>query len=303
MQPFELARRDPSLLRRAVAFFHASGDVLHYDHVESLHQCVFLKPQWLVDLMAALVRHDLEARLSSLDEAVVLPADLQLSQVAQIGAQFLSQGILDERLLGPILWAALEPDVTTEPGLIAELLALMVHMGICSPWTPSSDGGPQWLVPLRLPAERATLPQDWLEVTGDADASTAVGWVLEFGAAASILSGCVGQLLAHCTAMAGLSGRTVNWLTGLHARISTTGHSSFPFVLTIEQSGPHMVLRAHAAAGDAHVVLLQALPMFENNMPSLMQDRWPGCSPGAHVILPGPMTSSVDQRWQSASIV
>ena len=126
--------------------------MLHYDHVESLRHRVFLKPQWPVGVMAALVRHDLEARLSAMDDAAVLPTDLDAAQVQELGALFLTRGVLDERLL-PVLWAQMEPDVTAEPALVAELLALMVHMGICSPWTPSADGSPQWLVPLRLPAE------------------------------------------------------------------------------------------------------------------------------------------------------
>eukprot|EP01046_Picozoa_sp_COSAG06_P045020 COSAG06_NODE_6159_length_3076_cov_9.513432_3_plen_379_part_00 len=73
MGPFELARRDPSLLRRAVAFFAASGDVLHYSGIEALRDRVFLRPLWVSDLMAALVRHDLDERLAMLgDEGTML---------------------------------------------------------------------------------------------------------------------------------------------------------------------------------------------------------------------------------------
>ena len=124
------------------------------------------------------------------------------------------------------------------------------------------------LVPLRLPAERAELPQEWVQVAGDGADSSAtasfVGRLLDFGAA-RIPSGCTGQVLAHCTAMAGLSGQTVNWNTGLHALLRSTGHSSFSFVLTIEQSGPQTIaLRARvASSADAHAVLLQSVVMFE----------------------------------------
>ena len=268
MAPFELARRDPSLLRRAVAFFVASGDVLHYSGIEALRDRVFLRPLWVSDLMAALVRHDLDERLAMLgDEGTMLPAGTTAAQAMKWAGLYTSRGILDERLL-PILWADVQPDVTAEAGLISELVQLLVHMGICSPWTPSADGDAQWLVPLRLPAERAELPQEWVQVAGDADDSSAtasfVGRLLDFGAA-RIPSGCTGQVLAHCTLMAGLSGQTVNWNTGLHALLRSTGHSSFPFMLTIEQSGPQTIaLRARVASStDAHAVLLQSVAMFE----------------------------------------
>eukprot|EP01046_Picozoa_sp_COSAG06_P045021 COSAG06_NODE_6159_length_3076_cov_9.513432_4_plen_410_part_01 len=220
--------------------------------------------------------------------------------------------------------------MTAEAGLISELVTLLVHMGICSPWPPSADGGAQWLVPLRLPAERAELPQEWMQVAGDAADSSAaasfVGRLLDFGAA-RIPSGCTGQVLAHCTAMAGLSGQTVNWNTGLHALLRSTGHSSFPFMLTIEQSGPQTIaLRARvASSADAHAVLLQSVAMFEvrtfsafvfsalvlsacqlvsfspcvvcmrilraqEQMLSLITSKWPGCSPVAFTLLPGPMS-------------
>ena len=98
----------------------------------------------------------------------------------------------------------------------------------------------------------------------------------------------MGQLLAHCTAMAGLSGQIVNWLMGLHIRHHSTGHSSFPFALTIEQSTPHTILlRVRVDAEDAHSVLLDSIAMFQEQMLSLITR--PGCSLKSYTVLPGPM--------------
>ena len=132
LAPFVLARQDPSLLQRTVAFLSATGDVLHYGHVEALRDRVFLRPQWLVDCMAALVRHDLEPRLAALGDDSLLPDGLTAEQAQAFGQLFVSRGILDKRLL-PVLWADLQPDVTAEPGLLDALVALMVTAKTADP--------------------------------------------------------------------------------------------------------------------------------------------------------------------------
>ena len=54
-------RKDPELLRRAIRFLGITGEVLcpDYEHAPALAERVFLRPQWLVDGMKELVRHDL----------------------------------------------------------------------------------------------------------------------------------------------------------------------------------------------------------------------------------------------------
>eukprot|EP01049_Picozoa_sp_SAG25_P012796 SAG25_NODE_1816_length_2296_cov_1.573054_1_plen_524_part_10 len=151
-------------------------------------------------------------------------------------------------------------------------------------------------MPLRLPVDPVPLPSDWEAVAGDpatipSASSTFVGRLLDFGAA-RIPSGCVGQVLAHCTALAGMAGETVTWKHGLHARLQSTGHRSMAFVLTIEQSGPQkLLLRARAAAADAHDVLLHAVASFQAEILALVATKFPGCSVAVHVLLPAPMSS------------
>eukprot|EP01043_Picozoa_sp_COSAG02_P105598 COSAG02_NODE_41590_length_393_cov_0.608844_1_plen_70_part_10 len=45
----QLLEEDPQLLNRAMLFLRARGSVLYYDHVPTLRDRVFIRPQWLVD--------------------------------------------------------------------------------------------------------------------------------------------------------------------------------------------------------------------------------------------------------------
>jgi hypothetical protein len=54
---------------------------------------VFLQPQWLVDVMKALVHHDLKGRLDAVG------AGTAEANVTSLGAEFLHTGTLDRRLL------------------------------------------------------------------------------------------------------------------------------------------------------------------------------------------------------------
>ena len=67
-----------------VTFFAASGDVVHCNGIEALRDRVFLWPLWVSDLMAALVRHDLDERLAMLgDEGTMLPAGTTAAQAME----------------------------------------------------------------------------------------------------------------------------------------------------------------------------------------------------------------------------
>jgi hypothetical protein len=67
-------QRDSGLLGRAMMYLRLTGEVLchAYDlhHVEQ-RQRVFLRPQWLVDVMKEFVRHDFEERLGRIDPSAV----------------------------------------------------------------------------------------------------------------------------------------------------------------------------------------------------------------------------------------
>lgn len=316
LEPYRLVQTDPSLLRRAVAYFRATGDVLYYDQSEELRNTVFLQPQWLVgelcchlcvlnnpiqqlyllnttmhvsDVWKELVRHDLRAKVAELNVSTsLLPDGLSVALVQELGAQFVNRGILDERLL---VW--IWDEVTSDAGLIGQLLALCVHMNICSAWCPSADGGTQWLVPLRLPDDPLPLPEQWAADGGDAalpsSACSFVGRLLDFGSG-GIPSGLVGQVMAHITVLASSTGEPLNWKSGMHARLVSTGHSRMAFVISIEADDHKLALRARVAVPDAHAVLLQAVSLFQADALWLISSKWPGCSVATYVALPGPMT-------------
>jgi hypothetical protein len=101
--------KDPALLHRAMLFLRLTGKVLYHqmEHTPdgqadllqggapSSEQRVFLQPQWLVDVMKALVHHDLQCRLDDVDAA----SEANGANVKLLGAQFLHTGTLDRRLL------------------------------------------------------------------------------------------------------------------------------------------------------------------------------------------------------------
>ena len=86
-------RKDPELLRRAMTFLGITGEVLNpqYDQAPTLAERVFLRPQWLVDIMKELVHHDL--RLVG-----TLVRRPQSRTDDGVGSALLQQGVLDRRL-------------------------------------------------------------------------------------------------------------------------------------------------------------------------------------------------------------
>ena len=232
LAPFALAKKDPSLLQRAVAFLSASGDVLHYGHVEALRDRVFLRPQWLVDCMAALVRHDLEPRLAALHDDSLLPDGLAAEQAQELGRLFVERGVLDRSccVLGRIC------SRTSARSRAARCAGGADGDGWDhSPWTASETTAR----PLAGAAAGADgpvpLPPEWA-VAGDPrrfrppPAPSSVGCsTLERRA---FRRAC--RQVLYCT-LVGMTGETL--VEGRAAHSAQHGATSLPFVLTIEQSG------------------------------------------------------------------
>ena len=102
VRSYSKVQEDPELLDRAMRYLRLTGQVLYHAaglDAESSER-VFLRPQWLVDVMKALVHHDLRRRLDT-----DAPTD---TVVKQLGHEFLHSGTLDRRLL-PWLWRDLRP--------------------------------------------------------------------------------------------------------------------------------------------------------------------------------------------------
>ena len=103
---------DPELLNRAMLFLRARGAVLYYDHVPALRDRVFIRPQWLVDVIKELVRHDLQEQIGLLD-----PCFDDVEATRQLAQEFLESGILRAGLL-PWLWRELDPPVGHDRALV-----------------------------------------------------------------------------------------------------------------------------------------------------------------------------------------
>ena len=95
------ARKDPELLQRAMTFLGITGEVLNpqYEQAPALAERVFLRPQWLVDIMKELVHHDLHVLVEQ-----ITPEDTSNPELMkELGKLFCNRGVLDRRLL-PWLW-------------------------------------------------------------------------------------------------------------------------------------------------------------------------------------------------------
>jgi hypothetical protein len=144
-------RKDPGLLERAMAYLRVTGEVLCHQtdlhHVEQRER-VFLRPQWLVDVMKALVHHDLGSRL---DKVLANPdPDVDGAMVTTLGQQFMLTGELDRRLL-PWIWCELEPPVGRDTDKINFLVSLLVKLGLLAELPDSAGQHQRWLLPMRLP--------------------------------------------------------------------------------------------------------------------------------------------------------
>eukprot|EP01050_Picozoa_sp_SAG11_P014944 SAG11_NODE_1890_length_4110_cov_3.484418_2_plen_1196_part_00 len=159
-------QRDPALLRRALAFLRVTGEVLYYEQVPAIAETVFIRPQWLVDVMKELVRHDLPQLVAQLAETADASAQLTAGLVSEADAlrlqaeaiEFSETGVATEAVL-TWLWrraAVLQAD--SKPELARQLVALLCQLSVVLEWRPGNNSGgePHWLVPLRLPAKPLT---------------------------------------------------------------------------------------------------------------------------------------------------
>ena len=109
---------DADLVRRAMLFLDITGEVLcpQYAHAPALAERVFLRPQWIIDVMKELVHHDLHTQVEQVDPAQ--------QQVRDLGQLFCVKGVLDRRLL-PWLWRNLPFPLSQKDDEISFLLELL----------------------------------------------------------------------------------------------------------------------------------------------------------------------------------
>ena len=143
-------RKDPELLRRAMRFLEITGEVLfpHYSHKPALAERVFLRPQWLVDIMKYLVHHDLEDKVEKITTELSADATSNPVLMKELGKKFCSKGVLDRRLLG-WLWRELPFPLTQSEAEVSFVLELLTQLGLLTLLPQQEE--PIWLLPLRLP--------------------------------------------------------------------------------------------------------------------------------------------------------
>ena len=126
-RPSAKVRQEPKLLRRAILFLGIVGEVLCPGSEQPgsvLSERVFLRPQWLVDVMKEFVRHDLRIKVDTIDSSQT--ADV--IQVKALGQLFCDKGVLDRRLL-PWLWRDLPFPLAQKSDEIDFLLGLLTELG------------------------------------------------------------------------------------------------------------------------------------------------------------------------------
>ena len=171
-------RNDPKLLRRAMAFLGITGEVLRpvYEHAPVLAERVFLRPQWLVDVMKELVHHDLHTAVEKIGAGKTSDS----VPVKELGQLFCNKGVLDRRLLD-WLWRDLPFPLTQSESEVSFVLELLTQLGLLTLLPQQED--PVWLLPLRLP------PKDLKATASVAMAQAKFSAFLSRMGAASVLHG------------------------------------------------------------------------------------------------------------------
>ena len=72
--------------------------IFHESEQRPLRERVFLEPQRLVNVMKELMHHDLSSRCSIAVEQLPNVHELEVSEVMQLGGEFVRHGVLDRRL-------------------------------------------------------------------------------------------------------------------------------------------------------------------------------------------------------------
>eukprot|EP01050_Picozoa_sp_SAG11_P004316 SAG11_NODE_273_length_11315_cov_38.599412_5_plen_1009_part_00 len=274
-------QQDPPLLRRAMAYLRATGDVLYYEDVPALADLVFIKPLWLVDVMKELVRHDLGSIIGSmagggngaLVGAVVRAAEAEQLRLQASAKWFVQEGVVRLPVL-KWLWeraGILQPD--SAHLLPMQLVQLLRRLSIVLDWRPGEeDQVAQWLMPLRLP-QQVMLPPSWSEGLA---AASAVGRQYDFGG--YVPAGLIAVLLhSVATVIADPVSITSLWRTGLVASLDLGGATRrrVEVALTVVD-GAGVRFEARSPAADDHQALLKAMRRFEDVMHRILAQRWRG---------------------------
>ena len=267
---------DPELVRRAMLYLRITGKVLchDYEHVRfdtvsaaqssDLRDRVFLRPQWLVDVMKEFVHHNLAAQVEEIDPSVVSDA----VEVQRLGRDFASRGVLDKRLL-PWLWRNLEPQVVDDEDQIAFLVSLLEQLGLLTR-QPRSDP-PQWLLPLRLSEKR--LSEISLVEFGGGSEGDEVGRVHDFHQ--PIPSGFVAVVLSRCAVLCGTE--TEIWRQALSTTLAGEDDTQMQ-VIVCQDGMSRIVFKARCDAGKHHPLLFEQLQHFEETLQNVIKEKWPGCT-------------------------
>eukprot|EP01043_Picozoa_sp_COSAG02_P043063 COSAG02_NODE_3718_length_6328_cov_3.336009_3_plen_379_part_01 len=253
------------------------GDEDDYEgrEVASLPGRVFLRPQYLVDVMKEFVHHDLDQQLRTID-----PEDqfgtLLGEEVEVLAELFLRRGKLSLELL-PWLWRNLNPPIASDDET-HYLMDLLEQQGLLTP-VPHSNPR-QWLLPMRVPSiQPAKLP--WRH-SDDGSASIIVTRYMEFHQ--PVPSGMLAVAISRFAKIAGPD--TQIWRAAILTRMRGLHGAEIEIGAYQEgRSGVAFVARCKAEAhGCTHHDLLDKLRLFEGELYDVIAAQWPGSSVTVYVV-------------------
>lgn len=139
------------ILTQITQHLHNIGKLLWFSESRGLKEFVFLKPEWLLEVLKAIYRHDLLEAQFSPDEYGFKLVGLGANKFDRLKREFLSKGVLDKDYLRCILWP-LYPTVDLNKQFLHLTTLLMNHfeLGYIQPRTFAEDG-PLSLKELRRP--------------------------------------------------------------------------------------------------------------------------------------------------------
>eukprot|EP01043_Picozoa_sp_COSAG02_P006525 COSAG02_NODE_187_length_30377_cov_3.636271_2_plen_1415_part_00 len=290
-------RKDHELLRRAMTFLGSTGEVLcpRAQVGSTLAQRVFLRPQWLVDVMREFVRHDLEEQLERFcaeqrqrGAAAVSSAD----EIDSLGRQFLRRGLLHRELL-PWLWRDLRPSVVDDEEQMDFLVELMVDLGLLTK-VPASRPQ-QWLLPMRLPEKADACSHRHPSLTELTDTLSEASEVNFYGIrcdfSQALPAGLLPIVFSRCAQLCGAETsffrhdmETINPSSSHQegdgdaaARVSIGSAAQVHVSIGLENASCVAIV-AHCSAGDHEVLCRETVELFQAQLDGVIADQWPGCS-------------------------
>ena len=300
-------RTDPELLRRAMMFLAITGTVLHpqYDNAPALAERVFLRPQWLVDIMKELVRHDLDAEVEK------IPADDEASrQLKELGQRFCSKGELDRRFL-PWLWRNLEFSLARSEDEVSFVLELLTQLGLLTR-LPEQDE-PLWLLPLRLPSNIVYGREQASDSAGTQAAVDVLSSpaqheeLAQFASALSteavdevrrgyefhqpLPSGLMAVVISRCAKLS--SEQTSVWRQGIRTLMKDRASGARLEVSMFQNGLSRIDFMVRCAAGSRHDQCLQKMKLFETELVGVLSERWHGCTYTELCVGPHPRSQGV----------